>query len=127
MKITSIIEELPSDVATLIAQRAKSRRLQFGLTREVLAERAAVSAETIKRFESTGRITLETLLRLCFALEALRDFDGVLRSGSPRTLSELEARVATRGRMRGRRKDAGLPRNAPVRLATDVAVKDASP
>ena len=60
-----------------LALRFKTRRLARNLTQEGLAKRAGVSWGSLKRFESTGFIALDTLLQLAMVLDCLGDFDGV--------------------------------------------------
>jgi transcriptional regulator with XRE-family HTH domain len=65
---------LPQEEIKAIAQRARALRLQHKLTQEGLAERSGVSFGSIKRFENTGRISLESLLKIAFTLDALEEF-----------------------------------------------------
>jgi transcriptional regulator with XRE-family HTH domain len=65
------------DVLKEIAVRFKARRLSMDLTQEELAVRAGVSLGSLKRFERTGLIALETLLRIAVALRCLDDFDAL--------------------------------------------------
>src|SRR5262245_58526985 len=110
VKISTDIADSPRDVALLLAGRLRARRVGSGLTRDALGARAAVSADTIKRFEQTGRATLETVLRICLVLDVLGEFRGLFETRGPRTLAELEAGRAQPRRVRGRRSDAGRPR-----------------
>ena len=76
----------PSDIALQIAARVKTRRLELDLTQEGLAARAGVKFATYRRFEQTGEISLKGLLQVGFALNALTDFDALLRKSSIRLL-----------------------------------------
>ena len=49
----------------------------MGYTQTECATRSGVSLGSLKRFERTGQISLESLLKLAFVLECLGDFDGV--------------------------------------------------
>jgi len=102
----AIISLSPPTVALDLARRFRARRLGRGLTQIALAQAAGVSRDTVKGFESTGRITLHHLLRLAGALGALPEFGALLPAEQPQTLADLEARAAGRGRVRGRRRDA---------------------
>lgn len=106
----------PGLVARDLAHRFRARRLGRALTQAELANAAGISRDTVKGFENTGRITLENLLRLAAVLGALPEFAALLPLEQPRTLADLEARASVRGRVRGRRRDAGIPRTprAPV-------------
>ena len=62
-----------------MATRFKARRLAMNLTQEGLASRAGMSWSSLKRFEYTGLISLESLLKLALILGCLDDFDGVCK------------------------------------------------
>jgi transcriptional regulator with XRE-family HTH domain len=76
-KIMSIELKTPRDVQQELAGRFKARRLSMNLTQEGLARRSGVSWSSLKRFESTGLIALDSLLRLALVLDCLADFDRV--------------------------------------------------
>jgi len=63
------------DVQRELATRFKARRLALNLTQEGLATRSGVSWSSLKRFERTGLIALDSLLELAIVLECLGDFD----------------------------------------------------
>lgn len=67
----------PRDVQRDLAARFKARRLALNLTQEGLAARSGVSWSSLKRFEHTGLIALESLLKLAIVLDCLSDFDRV--------------------------------------------------
>jgi transcriptional regulator with XRE-family HTH domain len=75
--ILSIELKTPSDVQRELAGRFKARRLSLNLSQEGLAERAGVSWSSLKRFEHTGLIALQSLLKLALVLGCLEDFDRV--------------------------------------------------
>ena len=54
----------PNEMEKLLAERFKVLRLQAGLKRTTLAQRAGVTVASLKRFETSGRIFLKNLLRL---------------------------------------------------------------
>lgn len=63
----------------LIAENSRQLRKQLKMSREELAERSGVSYSSIRKFESTGRISLESLLKLAQVLNRLEDFENLLR------------------------------------------------
>jgi transcriptional regulator with XRE-family HTH domain len=102
----SISLKTPLDVQRELAARFKARRLAMNLTQEGLAARSGVSWSSLKRFEHTGLVSLEALLRLGLVLGCLSDFDRVcaddgqgLSSGS---LDELlsKAKQRRKGRIK---------------------------
>jgi transcriptional regulator with XRE-family HTH domain len=68
------INEPPNQIIRSIAQRSRERRLELELTQVGLARRAGVSLGTLKKFEHTGQISLESLLKLAVVLDNLEDF-----------------------------------------------------
>ena len=55
----------------------KAKRKALKLTQQDLSTRADVSLGSLKRFETSGQISLESLLKLALVLECLGDFEGV--------------------------------------------------
>ncbi|CAA6799421.1 MAG: Transcriptional regulator [uncultured Sulfurovum sp.] len=64
----------PNDIMKELSKKFKERRLTIGYTQQALADRSGVSLGSLKRFESTGQISLESLLQLALVLECLDDF-----------------------------------------------------
>lgn len=90
--------------AKALATRAKARRLEMNLTQEGLSVRAGIPIATYRRFERTGKTSLEGLLHVAYALDALEDFDAVFNA--PRYASLDEALSATqKNRKRGKRNE----------------------
>jgi transcriptional regulator with XRE-family HTH domain len=72
------LSKIPSDYLELLPQRLKVLRKKAGYSQKELADRSNVSLGSLKRFESTGQISLDSLLRLMHVLGRLDDFDKVL-------------------------------------------------
>src|ERR1700678_2676949 len=66
--IMSMELRTPRDVQRELARRFKTRRLAKNLTQEGLAARSGVSWSSLKRFEHTGLIALDALLKLSLVL-----------------------------------------------------------
>jgi transcriptional regulator with XRE-family HTH domain len=92
----------PEQVRQSLAARAKALRLAKGWKRTTLAERSGVSLASLRRFEESGRISLESLLALAFALNRLDEFDLLLEPPRASSLAEIEAAEARPVRKRGR-------------------------
>jgi HTH-type transcriptional regulator / antitoxin HipB len=93
----------PREVAERLGERLMSVRLARNMKRATLAERAGVSESTIKRFESTGQITLDNLLGLALALDCLDQFDALFTAPPVTSIAELERLAGPPERKRGRR------------------------
>jgi len=94
----------PADVLSELRARFKRRRLALNLTQEGLAKRSGVGLPSLRRFERTGLISLDSLLNLALVLDCLPDFDKVAteddRSLIGRPLDIVLARKL--GRRKGR-------------------------
>ena len=92
----------PREVAERLGARMMQLRLARDWRRATLAERAGVSPSTVARFEGSGQITLENLLKLAHALDAIDGFEALFTEPPATSIAELERRV-TPVRRRGRR------------------------
>ena len=81
----------PQKTRQELAARLKELRLAKGWRQVTLAERSGVSLGSLRRFETSGRISLDNLLKLAFALYRLDDFDTVFELPRATTMAELEA------------------------------------
>jgi len=54
----------PSEMQKVIASRARDLRLELNLSQQTLSEKSGVSYGSLKKFEQTGQISLESLLKL---------------------------------------------------------------
>ena len=93
----------PREVAERLGTRMMQLRLARDWRRATLAERAGVGPATVARFETTGQITLENLLKLAHALDALEGFEPVFVAPPVTSIAELERGVVAASRRRGRR------------------------
>ncbi|RUM44274.1 MAG: XRE family transcriptional regulator [Desulfocapsa sp.] len=75
----------------MLASRFKTLRLLAGYKRVTLARRAGVSESSLKRFETSGEISLKNLLRLSHGLNRLQDFSSLFEPLEAETLAELKA------------------------------------
>jgi transcriptional regulator with XRE-family HTH domain len=72
------VDKKPYDILEELALKHKALRKQAGITQSELARRSGVSLGSIKRFELTGQISLESLLKLVHILNRISDFDTIL-------------------------------------------------
>ena len=73
--IMTVILKTPVEIMEDIASRVKNKRLELNLTQEGICSRSGVTLGSLKRFESTGQISFESLLKLAHAVNALSEFD----------------------------------------------------
>ncbi len=80
----------PDEVARTLASRIEALRLLRSWKRDTLAAKSGVSSASLKRFERTGKVSLDSFLRLCEALERLAELDRLLLPPAARSIAELE-------------------------------------
>lgn len=73
------LDPTPSEVSKDLAQRHKLLRKKLRLSQKEIAERSGVSLGSLKRFENTGKISLEALLKLAHLSGRLKDFDSIFQ------------------------------------------------
>ncbi len=100
---TEVTLRTPSDIALHLAEKCKRRRLFERLSRKTLARLSDVPEETIKRFEQSGRISLESLLKIAFSLNALVPFGSLFDLPAAHSMADLEKMTENRLPQRGRR------------------------
>ena len=72
------LEPTPSEVSKALAERHRILRKQLKMSQEEMAERSGVSLGSLKRFEITGKISLDSLLKLTHLLGRLNELDNLL-------------------------------------------------
>ena len=92
----------PEQVGQTLAARVRALRLVRGWKQATLAQRSGVSLASLRRFENSGKVSLQNLLDLAFALHRLDDFDTLLQPPPAASLAELAAAERRPARKRGR-------------------------
>ena len=64
----------PNSIMAQLKENFQQKRLSLNLTQEGLSHKSGVSLGSLKRFEKSGQISLESLLKLSVVLECLDDF-----------------------------------------------------
>jgi len=93
----------PAEMGVSMADRLRVLRLRKGWTRETLARRAGVSTASLKRFETSGKGSLELVLKIAHALDRLEEFSRILQPPPASTIKELEQQRRQPLPKRGRR------------------------
>jgi transcriptional regulator with XRE-family HTH domain len=85
------IDKQPFEIALMLAEKIRALRKEKGYSQKELAERTGVSFGSIKRFEQTGQVSLESLLKIAYLLDKLNDFETILNPPkiSAKTLHKL--------------------------------------
>lgn len=82
------INKIPTQVQMELAERFKKLRKINKMAQSELANKSSVSLGSLKRFEQTGQISLESLLKLAHLFDRLDDFDALFTFDS--NLKEIE-------------------------------------
>lgn len=82
------ISSTPFEISKTLAERHKFLRKKLRLSQIEMAERSGVSLGSLKRFENTGKISLEALLKLAHLIGRLNDFESIFQFGED--LKEVE-------------------------------------
>ena len=67
-------KKTPRDILKIIAENTKKRRKELKLSQIELAFKSGVSFGSIKRFENTAQISLQSLIKIAIALDDSDDF-----------------------------------------------------
>ena len=81
--------ETPEETDLGIAKRLRMIRRRRGLSQQQLSDRSHVSFGSIKRFESTGQISLISLTKLAAALDCTDDLRRLFTDVEYRTIEEV--------------------------------------
>ncbi len=75
----------PNNVGKALAKRHSALRKQLKLSQAEIAERSGVSLGSLKRFETTGQISLQSLLKLAHLMDRLADFESIFQPKEKKT------------------------------------------
>ena len=95
----------PSSVMLQIADSVKARRLELNLTQSALAKRSDMSLSSYRRFETTGDISLKSLVQIAFALDAIDDFLELFSKKQYSSIDDVVASTQAETRKRGTRNE----------------------
>ncbi len=87
----------------MIAEGVRTRRLAENLTQDGLSKRSGVPLPTLRKFERTGAISLEALLKLLMVVGGLEDVAKAVALPEPEFLSIDEVIAANRASVRRKR------------------------
>ena len=83
------LQKTPAQLTMGVAKRAATRRKELGYTQPELAERSAVSLGSLRRFEQTGQIAFDSLVRICIALGCENDLEALFARRAYRSIQEV--------------------------------------
>ena len=103
--ILSLIDKTPNLIMSGIAQRVKQRRLEKGWTQKMLAAKAGLSLPSYRRFESSGEISVRSLVKLAFALDMTDEFETLFSSKTYQSIDDIVKSEQTKQRKRGHKNE----------------------
>lgn len=99
----SINFKTPQEMLMAIASNARSKRLALNLSQKTLSTKSGVSYGVLKKFEQTGKISLESLLKLAIILKAMDGFDRLFPLVKAEEALSLDELMQDNTRQRGRK------------------------
>jgi len=90
MNFNAILQQpTPYETRIALRDRFRARRKEHKLSQQALAEKADVSLGSLKRFESNGNISLNSLIKLSVALGYQADFDLLFSQKHYRSIQDV--------------------------------------
>ena len=81
--------DTPSDITKRLAERMKKVRKRNKISQEHLAARSNVSYSTLRKFERTGQISLESFVKLTMELGFASDLDEIFTKPVYNSIEEV--------------------------------------
>ncbi len=97
-KMIQLNKPTVAEICNAIAQKVKHRRLELNLTQVALAQRSGVNIETYRKFERTGQISFQNLVKIGFAFDMTTDFNLLFSQRQYERLDDVLAENTTRKR-----------------------------
>jgi transcriptional regulator with XRE-family HTH domain len=82
-------QKLPKEIMLLLSKNVTTLRKQEKMSQKELSERSGVAYASIRKFETTGIVSLESLLKICEALKRLTDFESILHPNDLKRKKDL--------------------------------------
>ena len=79
----------PKELSRIIASNVRKRRKERKLSMQDLAEKSGVSYGSVKRFESSGEISLLSLLKIATVLDCADGFEALFAEQEIRSIQEI--------------------------------------
>ncbi len=79
----------PKELSRIIAANVRKRRKERKLSMQDLAEKSGVSYGSVKRFESSGEISLLSLLKIATVLDCADGFEALFAEQEIRSIQEI--------------------------------------
>ena len=87
--MSKYVWETADEIDLALAERAKKIRKRRGISQEELSKRCGVSFGSIKRFETTGKISLISLTKIAMELDCTDDIKNMFTKAVYRDIQEV--------------------------------------
>lgn len=84
-----LTQQTPAEIAQALAGRLRQRRKERKLTQAQLSSKSGVSLGSLRRLESTGEVSLKSLIKLAIALDTETDFDQLFARRQYQSIQEI--------------------------------------
>ncbi len=91
------------EIMQLIASRAKAKRLALNWSQQTLSDRSGVSYGSLKKFEHSGKISLESLLKIASVLREVDGFNELFAEKKLESYRSIDELLNESTRRRGRK------------------------
>ena len=102
-KILSLEPPTSNDICLSIAERVKRRRLEMNLTQVGLCKHADINISSYRRFERTGKASLDTLARISLVMGRQDDFDALFANPIYTDINDVVNEASLNNRKRGKK------------------------
>ena len=85
----AFIWETPEEINMALAQRLSRVRKRRNISQKQLSEKSNVSFGSIKRFETSGQISLISLTKLCVALDCVEEIRNLFTNVEYASIEEV--------------------------------------
>ena len=83
------LNKTPLDISHEIAAKVKVLRKEKSLSQYDLAIKSGVSTGSLRRFEQTGQVSLESLLKILNVLDRLNELETILAPNNDKNIDRL--------------------------------------
>lgn len=82
-------QKTPGEIDKIIAERIRNIRKRRQLSQKRLSEKSGVSLGSVKRFETSGEISLISLTKIAIALEISDELEGLFEEAPILSIEEI--------------------------------------
>ena len=99
--ILAIIAKTPEALMRGIADRVRERRFEKAWTQKMLAAKAGITLPSYRRFETTGEISLRSLVMIAVVLDMTDEFETLFNSRTYQSIDDILKAELPKQRKRG--------------------------